>query len=119
MPEEGPGRRGAVRLAAGRALEGQGSQLITEGLAGTRRVELGVRTAAAIRGGGRGSPGALELKVDDSPSMNSISARRRRAAGSAARGTNVEIKAGCAVNLPTLSVGQDMDKPEGLGEMEH
>ena len=24
-----------------------------------------------------------------------------------------------AVNLPTLSVGQDMDKPEGLGEMEH
>ena len=23
-----------------------------------------------------------------------------------------------AVNLPTLSVGQDMDKPEGFGEME-
>ena len=25
----------------------------------------------------------------------------------------------CAVNLPTLSAGQDMDKPEGVGEMEH
>ena len=24
-----------------------------------------------------------------------------------------------AVDLPTLSVGQDMDKPEGFGEMEH
>ena len=56
---------------------------------GKREYARGARGRGRIAGGG--SPGAPELKVGVSPSRSSIHARRRRAAGSSARGPSAGV----------------------------